>query len=82
MDCDVFIQFPVLSRVCDTQISLRPGLIQEAVDSDDTPRPGRQRRAYTLTDLGLAVARAEARRLRDTVAQARAEDLLAEGEGA
>jgi DNA-binding PadR family transcriptional regulator len=61
---------------------LTSGLIQEAADDDETPRPGRQRRAYTLTDLGLAVARAEAGRLRDTVALARAEELLTEGESA
>jgi PadR family transcriptional regulator PadR len=61
---------------------LASGLIREAADDDDTPRPGRQRRSYTLTDLGVAVARAEAGRLRDTVALAQAEELLAEGEGA
>ncbi len=57
------------------------GLIEESGTPDPEPRPGRKRRVYTLTPLGRAVARAEAHRLRDTVALARAEKLLVDTEG-
>jgi DNA-binding PadR family transcriptional regulator len=56
-------------------------LIEEAEKADDRPRPGQPRRSYALTELGRAVARAEARRLRDTLALARAGDLLGGSEG-
>ena len=52
------------------------GLIEESGESDPEPRPGRKRRIYGLTPLGRAVARAEAQRLSDTVAMAKAEKLL------
>lgn len=61
---------------------LTNGLIEEAPDRDDSPRPGRRRRSYRLTPLGVDVARAEALRLRDTVEIALAEELLVEGERA
>lgn len=52
------------------------GLVEEA----DAPEGADPRRTYLrLTDLGRAVARAEARRLRGLVDEARALDLLADG---
>ncbi len=56
------------------------GLIEENGESNSEPRPGRKRRIYTLTPLGRAVARAEARRLSDTLALARSEKLLTDPE--
>ncbi len=56
---------------------LTTGMIEEASASEPTPHAGKKRRAYEITELGLAVARAEAERLRDTVALAQAEKLLA-----
>ena len=57
------------------------GLIEESREPDAEPRPGRKRRVYGLTPLGRAVAQAEAHRLRDTVALARAEKLITDTEG-
>jgi DNA-binding PadR family transcriptional regulator len=59
---------------------LAKGLVERAQNADDHPRPGRPRQSYRLTALGLAVATAEARRLRDAVAIARVQELLLEGE--
>ena len=61
---------------------LSRGLIEKVPNPDDTPRPGQPRQSYGLTPLGAAVLRAEANRLKDTVALAKAEDLLAEGDPA
>lgn len=55
---------------------LSKGLVERAPEPVDEPRPGRPRRCYRLTSLGTAVLRAEARRLRDTVAMPRVQDLL------
>lgn len=55
-------------------------LVERAPNPDDTPRPGRPRQCYRLTALGSAVLTAEARRLRDTVAMARVQDLILGGE--
>ena len=54
-------------------------LIEETEEPDAIPRPGKQRRRYGLTPLGIAVVRAEAQRLRDTVSQADVLKLLADG---
>ncbi len=54
------------------------GLIEPAAPVDYRPRAGKKRRAYHLTSLGRAVARAEAERLRDVLAQARSENLLSD----
>lgn len=69
-----------LYRIIGRLLSSR--LIQETEDPDQLPRPGKQRRSYGLTPLGLSVARAEARRLSDTVSQPEAQELLAKGKGA
>jgi len=61
---------------------LSRGLIKKVPNPDDNPRPGQPRQSYALSQVGSAVLRAEAQRLRDSVALARAENLLAEGEGA
>lgn len=55
-------------------------LVERAPNPDEGPRPGRPHQSYRLTALGSAVVRAEARRLRDTVAMARVQELLLEGE--
>lgn len=55
---------------------LTSGMIDEASGANSPPHAGKKRRTYEITELGLAVARAEAERLRDTVALARAEKLL------
>ena len=56
---------------------LATGMIAEAPGTDNPPHAGKKRRAYAITELGLAVARAEAELMRDTLAQVRAEKLLA-----
>jgi len=56
-------------------------LIEESEPGDDRPRPGQPRRSYALSDLGRAVVRAEATRLRDTLALARARGVLGEAKG-
>jgi DNA-binding PadR family transcriptional regulator len=66
--------YAALSRLQDD------GLVEEspgppAAEQDD------RRRYYRLTPLGVAAARAEARRLQEVLAAARANDLLAGGEG-
>lgn len=55
--------------------------IEESEPEDDRPRPGQPRRSYALTDMGRAVVRAEATRLRDTLALARARGILGEAGG-
>ena len=52
-------------------------MIDEASGANNPPHAGKKRRTYEITELGRAVARVEAERLRDTVALARAEKLLA-----
>ncbi len=61
---------------------LAAGMIDEASNADPPPHAGKKRRTYEITKLGLAVARAEAERMRDTLAQAHAEKLLAGPGGA
>jgi DNA-binding PadR family transcriptional regulator len=56
---------------------LTNGMIGEASDANVPPHAGKKRRTYEITELGLVVARAEAERLRDTVALAHAEKLFA-----
>ena len=56
-------------------------LIEEVEEPDTVPRPGKQRRKYGLTPLGIAVVRAEAQRLKDTVSQTEVLKLLADGKG-
>jgi DNA-binding PadR family transcriptional regulator len=48
------------------------GLIQESSERPDPALDDERRRYYRLTDRGRAVAVAEARRMADTLAQARA----------
>ena len=48
------------------------GLIQESAERPDPALDDERRRYYRLTDRGRAVAVAEARRMADTLAQARA----------
>jgi len=56
---------------------LATGMIEEASGAIHPPHAGKKRRTYEITVLGLAVARAEAERMRDTLAHAHAEKLLA-----
>ena len=56
---------------------LTTGMIEEAPDGENPTHAGKKRRTYEITEPGVAVARVEAERLRDTVALARAEKLLA-----
>ena len=51
------------------------GLIQESSERPDPALDDERRRYYRLTDRGRAVAVAEARRMADTLAQARAKSL-------
>lgn len=60
---------------------LTTGMIDEVSSAESPPHAGKKRRTYEITQLGLAVARAEAKRLRDTVELARAEKLLSRPEG-
>jgi DNA-binding PadR family transcriptional regulator len=48
------------------------GLIQESAERPDPALDDERRRYYRITDRGRAVAMAEARRMTDTLAQARA----------
>jgi len=57
---------------------LSTGLIAQAESGADVTHAGKARRNYRVTSLGLEVARAEARRLRDALVAAG--DLLADGE--
>ena len=52
------------------------GLIEEDREAESVVHAGKKRRCYRITALGLAVARGEANRLRETLAQA---DALLEG---
>jgi DNA-binding PadR family transcriptional regulator len=52
------------------------GLVAGADEGRASQAEDGRRRYYRLTDLGLAAARAEARRLREVLAMARARDLL------
>ena len=55
---------------------LEQGLIDELRDSPDPGNADERRRYYTLTPLGREVALAEARRVTDLLAQARAAGLI------
>lgn len=55
---------------------LDDGLLAEAAPPDGEQDAGSRRTYYRLTDLGRAVARAEAARLHDLVLDARERDLL------
>lgn len=55
---------------------LEQGLIEELRDSPDPASGDERRRYYCLTDLGRAVAVAEARRVSDMLSQARATGLI------
>ena len=55
---------------------LATGMIEESSGVENPPHAGKKRRNYGITQLGLAVARAEAERLRDAVALAQAKKLL------
>lgn len=55
---------------------LRAGLIEESDERPDPAIDDRRRRYYRLTELGRRVAEAEAARLEETVADARAKRLL------
>lgn len=61
---------------------LATGMIEESSSTDFTPHAGKKRRTYQITQLGLAVARADAERMYDTLAQARTQKLLAGPDGA
>ncbi len=56
---------------------LATGMIEEASGAIHPAHAGKKRRTYEITTLGLAVARAEAERMRDTLAHAHAEKLFA-----
>ena len=58
------------------QRMLVDGLIEETKDSNDSEDDDERRRYYRLTALGLAVARAESRRLESLVNAARRRTLL------
>ena len=58
---------------------LAAGLIEETRERPDPSIDDRRRRYYRLTDLGHRVAAAEAARLEEAVADARAKRLLPEG---
>ena len=60
---------------------LRAGLIEESDERPDPAIDDRRRRYYRLTDLGRRVAVAEAARLEEAVADARAKRLLPGLEG-
>jgi DNA-binding PadR family transcriptional regulator len=60
---------------------LTTGLIEEASNTNHAPHAGKKRRTYQITQLGLAVARADAERMSDTLTLARAEKLLAGSDG-
>ena len=70
MDTPGFVEFRQLNGFQDVQ------------NGGQCHTPGRRRRSYILTSLGMKVARAEALRLRDAVEIALAEELLVEGEKA
>jgi DNA-binding PadR family transcriptional regulator len=55
---------------------LEQELVAEAPDDDATAAPGKPRRRYRITAFGRQVARAEAERLEQAVAAARAARLL------
>lgn len=55
---------------------LESGLIEESAERPDPEHDDERRRYYTLTALGRQVARAEARRLEQLIADARACGLL------
>ena len=57
---------------------MNAGLIKETDPPVSEPHAGRKRRVYEITDAGRTVAAAEARRMRDAVALARSENLLAD----
>ena len=59
------------------RVMLADGLIEESDTRPDPPEDDERRRYFAITPLGEAVARAEARRLEMTVAEARAKRLLA-----
>lgn len=61
---------------------LATGMIEETSHADHPPHAGKKRRTYQITQLGLAVARADAERMSDTLALARTEKLLAGPDGA
>jgi DNA-binding PadR family transcriptional regulator len=61
---------------------LATGMIEEALDANHPPHAGKKRRAYQITQVGLAVARADAERMSDTLTLARTEKLLAGPDGA
>lgn len=55
------------------------GLLEEVDAPSDVDESDSRRRYYRLTDLGLAAARAEARRLTEILGVARSKDLLPQG---
>ena len=55
---------------------LEAGLVAEGAERADPPMDTERRRYYRLTDLGLSVARAEARRLDAMVRAARRKNLI------
>lgn len=59
---------------------LAAGLIEESRERPDPDLDDRRRRYYRLTDIGRRVAAAEATRLEEAVADARAKRLLPEGQ--
>ena len=67
--------YRALSRLLDE------GLVEELDGSQADASQDDRRRNYRLTALGLAVARAEARRLQEQVGHARARRLLTGGSG-
>ena len=60
---------------------LGQGLIEESDERPDPDLDDERRRYYRITDLGSAVARAEARRLEGMVSAARERDLLSSPRG-
>lgn len=70
----VVIEVGSLYRMLNKLLSKR--LVERDPNREDAPHPGRPRQSYRLTPLGSAVLRAEARRLRDTVAMAQVQELI------
>jgi len=60
---------------------LATGMIEEASNASHPPHAGKKRRTYEITELGLAVARADAERMSDALSLARNEKLLAGPDG-
>ncbi len=66
--------YRIIARLLDS------GLVEEAAPDEAEPQDGSKRRTYRLTELGLAVLRAEVNRLSDALDLARTSRLFADRE--